>query len=114
MFDEFERRIRRNSSLGPQPQEGHQILDRAIQLGALSPATARPRADLDVRSDPSWSEIVACGYLREAQAGRYYLAHGDGSADRMTAGGSSFPRAALIAVVALGFIFLVLRRLRVI
>ena len=110
MFDGFERRVRRNSDFGPQPQDGQQILDRAIQLGALSPATARPRADLDVRLDPNWSNMVACGYLREAETGRYYLSHSDGSADRMAGSAPLFPRAALIALIGLGFLLLVLHR----
>jgi hypothetical protein len=110
MFDEFERRVRRNSDFGAQPQEGQHILDRAVQLGAVSSATARARADLDVRCDPSWSAIVASGYLCEAEGGGFYLAHSDGSADRMVTSASPFPRAVLVALIGLGLILLVLRR----
>ncbi len=110
MFDGFERRVRQNSDLGPQPQEGQQIVDRALQLGALSPATARSRADLDIRHDPNWSQIIACGYLREADAGRYYLARSDGSADHPTKIALPFSRVALVTIVGLAFMFLILRR----
>ena len=111
MFDGFERRVRRSSDFGPQAQEGQQILDRALQLGAVSPATARVRADLDVRRDANWSELVALGYLQEAEEGRYYLAHSDGSADRAIALSSPLPRAVLMAVAGLFLIFFILRRM---
>jgi hypothetical protein len=112
MFDGFERRARRNSHFGPQLQEGQQILDRAVQLGALSPTSARTRADLDVRLDPSWFDIVACGYLREADPGCFSLSHGDGSADRMAAASSSpFPLAVLVALIGVVFLLLILRRM---
>ena len=113
MFDGFERRMRRGGDFGPQPQEGQQILDKALQLGAVSPATARVRADLDVRLDANWAQIVACGYLREAGKGRYYLAHDDGSADRAIALSSPFPRAVLMALAGVLIVFFILRRMGV-
>jgi hypothetical protein len=110
MFEEFQRRVVRQSDLGPQPQEGQHILDRALRLGALSPSTARSRADLDGRDDRQWAELVACGYLREADAGQFYLSHADGTADRV--GGQWSPRSVLLAVViAVGVILLLVRRL---
>ena len=113
MFDGFERRVRRGGDLGPQPQEGQQILDRALQLGAVSPATARVRADLDVRRDANWSEIVALGYLREAEGQRYYLAYSDGSADRAIAFSSPFPRVVLVALAGMFIVAFILRRMGV-
>jgi hypothetical protein len=110
MFDTFRKRIEESSELGPQAQEGQQILDRALALGALSVATARTRAELDVRRDSCWDELVSCGYLREGQRAHYYLAHPNGSADRMF-GAWTPTRVVTVAVLAIAFIVVILRRL---
>jgi len=110
MFEGWQRLAHRPDDLGPQPQQGQQILDRAFALGALSPATARTRRDLDVRHDPSWTELLACGYLTEAKPGCYYLTHSDGSADRMLGAWSARGVFMAVAIVS-GILLFIFRRL---
>ena len=100
---------------GSRSQDGQQILDRALDLGAVSASTARSRAELDTRRDPAWSELLSCGYLCVAAPDAFYLANLDGSAERMFGGltrdGASNPSifmttgAVLLVAGLLGHIF---------
>jgi hypothetical protein len=102
MFNFQERSAQREREIGGviSPQAGQHILDRARSLGADTPASARTREDLNARRDPAWDELLACGYLHEARDGYYYLAHADGSADRMFGGWTPARVIAAVAAVA--------------
>ena len=83
MFSEFERRMSRDRSLGlaPQPQDGQEIIDRAIALGATSASDARPRVELDPGFASAWQKLLEWGYVLETHDGLFYVAT-DGSAER--------------------------------
>jgi hypothetical protein len=44
--------------------------------GAITPATARPFAELDVAGDKTWTQLVREGRIREGPPGYFYVFEG--------------------------------------
>lgn len=49
------------------------VIDSLRSAGAISPATARPVADLHVTTDDTWRRLVSEGRIREGPPGHFYL-----------------------------------------
>ncbi|MEP6621833.1 MAG: hypothetical protein ABJE47_21085 [bacterium] len=111
MFDKFQSRMEegRDLGLGPQPQAGQDIIDRAIALGAVSPSAARSRAEIDPHTSEEWAAILACGYLRQSRPGVFYVS-ADGSAEQSLIVWTPFRIGVAIAVL-LGLLVALLKRI---
>lgn len=78
--------------------------------GALSPATARSLAELDI--DESWvfDRLVARAVLRQSEPGRYYLDEEGWQRFHRARHRRALIAAAAVLLLMLGVLFVVLRR----